>query len=71
MLKYRLIQPLLSLGMILLNIIYLGTMLVLWPLFFIGGLLWKKETFWKINDFFFSSIPNIPEQEKHEDDENI
>lgn len=59
--KYRITQPFLILGMIISVMLYCLIMLVIWPVFLIGAYVWKFDTFWKMMDFLYSHIPEMPD----------
>ncbi len=56
--------PILMLFMVILTIIYSVVMLFFWPIYFIGGLFWKFDTFHKMMDSYYDSIPRILENNK-------
>ena len=61
--KNRLIYSGCQLAMILLNLIYCLLLLLLFPFMFIGYIFWKKETFWKMSNWYIKAIQEIPDIE--------
>jgi len=59
--KYRILQPFLLLGMTLSVILYCFAMIIIWPIFFIGAIVWKIKIVHRMLDFYFNSVPEIPE----------
>lgn len=60
--NYRLTQPWLLLGMVLINIIYALLLLILWPWIFIGSLVWKFDRVLEYTGKYFNWILNIEQK---------
>lgn len=59
--KNRILQPFLLLGMLLSVMVYCIVLLIIWPVFFLGGLIWKENIFWDMMNFYSDNIPDLPE----------
>jgi len=62
--KNRFMQPFLALMMILILIIYLLLLLLFQPVFWLGAIFWKQDTFNDMFDFLYKHIPEIPYDDK-------
>lgn len=62
--KYRLTQPWYSFIILLTITIYCIVLLILFPIFFLGGLYWKPKDFWRMQRFMMNKIPKVPEEDE-------
>lgn len=66
MIKYRITQPLLLLGMLLTVLLYCVISCLIWIVFFLAGFLLTKDAFWKLSDYFYKHIPKIKVMNKQQ-----
>jgi len=52
------------LGMLLTTLLYCSVLLIFYPIFFIGNIFQKNDTFWEGLHWFIDRIPEIPETKK-------
>jgi len=66
----KVVQPLLMLGLLLIVIILSLLLIAFWPVYFLAGLFMKHKSFWKWQETFFETIPQLRTPKKSNEQGN-